>query len=420
MNSTKLTQQLHLAADIIEANHPWELECAPGVWRKPKPGNKWETPLWSVANDARTFPIRIAFATPPDDRPLHNPNNLTAEQVGIGYRLALVGEEVSEEMQVYRCYFTQKWQSIPEMFYGLPVGKHHGRDVTVRLPLSVPWPEPVDLYAELKAAHAAGKVIQFRSESAARCDDWSQPMNISAEREIDWSYPVSCFRVKPEPIFQLPPPPPGMQWHRTNGWQAGDLPPGYRPLIINETRQDFDDVRNLNGWHSFIAERGEWPCAAAPDETAISSSFHTRTTRPLIFTLAGQEWTYHRPGDVMPCEGDHNVAVVFSDGSISKKCHRGDGWSWTRIGDDDDIVGWRYADPQMVPLGPEDVRCGDEIRHILDEETCARAITEVKADHVFVHGIGPVSYNTLGTNYKIRNRFSNAWERCYKQSSAKK
>ncbi len=28
------------------------------------------------------------------------------------------------------------------------------------------------------------------------------------------------------PPFQLPPPPPGMRWHREDGWKAEDVPPG--------------------------------------------------------------------------------------------------------------------------------------------------------------------------------------------------
>lgn len=62
---------------------------------------------------------------------------------------------------------------------------------------------PVDPYAELKAAHAAGKVIQASNSEG----DW---------KDLDypplWNLAVGHYRIKPDaPPFQLPPPPPATQ-----------------------------------------------------------------------------------------------------------------------------------------------------------------------------------------------------------------
>lgn len=84
-------------------------------------------------------------------------------------------------------------------------------------------PEKPDPYAELKAAHAAGKVIQYR---ATRVDwsDWPK------DQTPDWLALNTLWRIKPtesakpEPAFQLsdqaqlPPPPPGMRWEKLTGW----------------------------------------------------------------------------------------------------------------------------------------------------------------------------------------------------------
>ena len=104
-----------------------------------------------------------ALATPPDNRPLHNPDNLTAEQVGVGYRLALRGEptNLQIEQQEYWRGGAWLWLKSGKVFTHIFDEAQNTR-CTYRLPLSVPWPSaPVDPYAELKAAHAAGKVIQI-------------------------------------------------------------------------------------------------------------------------------------------------------------------------------------------------------------------------------------------------------------------
>ena len=76
MDKTQQAEQLRLAADILETGHPWDFQSS-REWHQMERAN----PLWSIANGCK---IRLILATPPDGRPLHNPDNLTAEQVGAG------------------------------------------------------------------------------------------------------------------------------------------------------------------------------------------------------------------------------------------------------------------------------------------------------------------------------------------------
>lgn len=246
MNTT--AQQLRLAADILETGHPWEFRGI-GGFIKPLPG----TPVVNPVVDGNE--IRPILATPPDGRPLHNPDNLTAEQVGVGYRLTLGKEEWSPNQEFwYRA--TQKWER----------SCHFHQSETFRLPLSIPWPAPVDPYAELKAAHAAGKVIQFKPHGCS-WEDNDDP---------DWTAPMSGYRIKPEP------------------------------------------------------------------ET---------------FTAHGKTWTRHVPGDPMPCEGGANVLILVKGGEILEGNSSKFGYWGESCPEDDQIIGWRYAEPatKQIELGPEDV-----------------------------------------------------------------
>lgn len=132
MNKTEQAKQLRLAAKLIETGHPWELETVTD-WH---PSSKTlETPLHCIFHGQK---IRLALATPPDGRPLHNPDNLTAEQVGVGWRLTLKGEKPTPGAQMW----------VDEDDINGPWEKRdfetrlYCAGTTYRLPLSVPWPEP--------------------------------------------------------------------------------------------------------------------------------------------------------------------------------------------------------------------------------------------------------------------------------------
>lgn len=65
------------------------------------------------------------------------------------------------------------------------------RALLARLP--EPTPAIVDPYAELKAAHAAGKVIQVKRFDRSHWDDWDR------EYAPKWYLPANEYRIKPTP-----------------------------------------------------------------------------------------------------------------------------------------------------------------------------------------------------------------------------
>jgi len=198
---------------------------------------------------------------------------------------------------------------------------------------------PVDPYAELKAAHAAGKVIEYR-------DAGSQWMWVECKRPI-W-YKTAEYRIKPDaPPFQLPPPPPGMSWHRKDGWKAEDLPPGTRPHVYGEGDSPGDEVLANGHWNK---------TRVAVATGSFESNNHRRTTRPLVFEHEGKQWTWHRPGDPRPCDGERSVNLLGAGPRyLESQSEKGSFWLWQS--EVLNCIGWRYAEPltREVELGPEDV-----------------------------------------------------------------
>jgi hypothetical protein len=130
MNKTEQAQQLRIAANIIETGHPWEYSPDGFSWRL----SEGACPMYAVSQG---WQIRPIFATPPDGKPLHNPDNLTAEQVGLGYRLTRKGEKPTPEAQVWAglVHSSGMWQKRDDDAQPYYAGS------TYRVPLSVPWPE---------------------------------------------------------------------------------------------------------------------------------------------------------------------------------------------------------------------------------------------------------------------------------------
>ena len=135
MTTEQTAQQLELAAQILRTGHPW------GYRRIAGSRYKYNTPIEVVADGNTLSPL---LATPPDGRPLHNPDNLTAEQVGVGYRLFLTSEKPNTHVKLQEKWKVDEW--VPSgVIYADPLTPESN---TYRLPLSVPWPEPADPYAE--------------------------------------------------------------------------------------------------------------------------------------------------------------------------------------------------------------------------------------------------------------------------------
>lgn len=132
MDKTQQAAQLRLAADILETGHPWKWQTSDGEWVKPT----IRTELSHVISDGLI--IRLILATPPDGRALHNPDNLTAEQVGAGYRLPLYDEATNININAQERLKGGYWRKSGTIYrptFGHPTLS------TYRLPLSIPWPE---------------------------------------------------------------------------------------------------------------------------------------------------------------------------------------------------------------------------------------------------------------------------------------
>lgn len=139
MNTKEQASQLRLAADILETGHPFLVSHIPhGIWCAPVEHQN-SVIHWPLAK----YQFKIILATPPDGRPLHNPDNLTAEEVGVGYRLGLQDESANQPHEFWSKIGAKWVGAIPGSFtFGFY------KDSTYRLPLSVPWPELLDPYAE--------------------------------------------------------------------------------------------------------------------------------------------------------------------------------------------------------------------------------------------------------------------------------
>lgn len=205
MNTEKLVKQLHLAAEIIKHNHPWEYYD-----NYENKYIKGEGNILFWINGKSYTEIRPILAQPLQGK-LHNPNNLTAEQVGVGYRLLTKEDKIIIGCQLWSIH-SKTWVGIipPEVFH---------KDITYRVALSHPWPV-VDPYKELKEAYVRGEVIQINYREDKAANYWVDIINPI------WEFPVESYRIKP---WEMPKPPEGKEWHR-NDFTKEMLDGGYRPL----------------------------------------------------------------------------------------------------------------------------------------------------------------------------------------------
>lgn len=403
MNKTEQAQQLRLAADIFENGHPFEVRHGTS--------EKWHPSR--VTHPARAvlegWHLRPILATPPDNRPLHNPDNLTAEQVGLGYRLGLQEESANQPHEFWGV--DGKWRKATE-----GVGAFMNYVRTYRVPLSVPWPEAKpDPYAELKAAHAAGKTIEVQMPNG----EWFD----YNPADPQWNLQPECYRIKPEPpAFQLPPPPPGIRWHREDGWKEGDLPQGYRPLVDGEELQPGDEGDYGDGFMRFSG-----------GNRVMYPQYLYRTTRPLVFMHEGKEWTYHRSGDPMPCDGHAEVHVLYADHSQDSHSYGAMSahiFDWGMFFETAArVIGWRYAETtKTVELGPKDVLPGSVLRGAGEVESqgwCVITSCSETGIRIWRHSESSgheITWQRLRESDSQINRSipltgkwdANAWEPCHK------
>jgi len=127
-------------------------------------------------------PAPSEFPDPPEGCRWHNPDNLTPEQVGIteGWRLALESEIATDSL----------FENCIAWFGGTWNDRHEwaGNDQRVTYRTKNPLPVKPDPYAELKAAYAAGKAIQYHVGGS----EWVRVIDPS------WIEPIERYRIKPE------------------------------------------------------------------------------------------------------------------------------------------------------------------------------------------------------------------------------
>jgi len=138
-----------------------------------------------------------------------------------------------------------------------------------------PFMEPTDPYAELKVAHAAGKVIQRRN--TARSEEWIDLHPNDTLRYFEMNYGASEMRIKPWTLSRHLPGfralEHGEEWHRTSEWTEDMLPDGWRPLLLGETGEH----EILNGLNN------SWEVARGVQQQVKTRDIHyyCRTRRPL-------------------------------------------------------------------------------------------------------------------------------------------
>lgn len=151
---------------------------------------------------------------------------------------------------------------------------------------TTPTPEQLRLAAEI-----IEKQLPFEVSFDGRFN-WSPPL----EHTDDPLWWMSSTNGAPHSVrlvpWSLPNPPPGLQWHRADGWEAKDLPEGYRPLLLGENAQEGDEIAGPSGW------RPQWGLEL--DIPAQKSHICQRTRRPLPAPPPEPEYVPLEASDVPP------------------------------------------------------------------------------------------------------------------------
>lgn len=138
------------------------------------------------------------------------------------------------------------------------------------------------------------------------CEIWCKnlcALDDHGEREasFNWYRPAAPAKDKPldEPAWKLPDPPPGKQWHRTEGWTKEMLPEGMRPLLADEHYKAGDEyLAGSFGWMRSIYEDASNGQPALNYALNYISRF--RTSRPLPEALDDIHNPENVPMDKIP------------------------------------------------------------------------------------------------------------------------
>jgi len=142
--------------------------------------------------------------------------------------------------------------------------------------------EPTDPYADLKAAHAAGKVIQRKHTIY---DQWVDLDKDRVKLYFEDEYSRDELRIKPWTLSRHLPGfralEPGEEWHRSD-FTEEMLPEGWRPLLMGEAL-----VPNDEG--DYGADGVPMFCIFNGGNTKTFPQYRYRTRRPLPSTRAELE-----------------------------------------------------------------------------------------------------------------------------------
>lgn len=156
---------------------------------------------------------------------------------------------------------------------------------------ALPKETKVDPYAELKAAHAAGKVIQWRMPKG----NWVDLVC------ANWTALPEQYRIKPDPYAEL------------KAAHAAGKVIQHNNLSVS-CDPCWKDQENPN-WESPV-----WRYRIKPEPDG---------------------WIPHTPGDEMPCDGAEKVQVKFRDGCVQLMPISANLWQWNNENNIDDIIAWR-------------------------------------------------------------------------------
>lgn len=213
----------------------------------------------------------LSHALPPwakDESVLHNPDKLTPEQVGDGYRLPLTTEiplklgtfNPSVHRWTSGAWDTTGWTGDSKL-------------CTYRLPASVPWPDEPKPEPKFKVGdrvRASGKLTDSiaaiqQGMYLLKGGGWFQESQLEP---YVWSLSrhLPGFRALRD----------GEEWHRTY-FTEDMLPEGWRPLLKDEPLQKGDSVRSpsFKQWGPPAGMLGQKPMSWP------QSKEHYRTSRPL-------------------------------------------------------------------------------------------------------------------------------------------
>jgi len=104
----------------------------------------------------------------------------------------------------------------------------------------------------------------------------------------------------------------------------------------------FNDPEEAAAWDRYVAGALACPHLIAEGALEIADTLILERRKRMAPEKVEREWTPHKPGDPMPCDGDDWVSVKFWDGSfcIFQKTAKTHNWSEDAF---PKIIAWRPA-----------------------------------------------------------------------------